>query len=116
MSYTGTVENISTSNTTAAEVTIPSGSSNFTITVYAVDSAEAFASATSGTAALTVKAAGSTQYETVFQSDGTTAVSIDLTATSPSSITIENSAARFFKATPTSLAAANKIRLAVTHD
>lgn len=118
MAYDGVKVEITANTTAAAEVEVPQGSSNFTITIYAVTAAEAFASATAGTAALTMKAAGSNVYETVYQSDGTTAVSIDLTATSPASVTLTNTAAKYFKATPSSLAggSAAGIRLAVASE
>ena len=118
MAYDGVQVEITSAATTPAEVEVPQGAANFTITIYPVTSAEVFTSATAGTAALTMKAAGSNVYETVYQSDGTTAVSIDLTATSPASVTLTNTAARYFKATPSALAggSAAGIRLAVASE
>lgn len=118
MSYDGVKVEITAAATTPAEVEVPAGSSNFTISIYAVTSVEAFTSATAGTAALTMKAAGSNVYETVYASDGTTAVSIDLTATSPASVTVTDTAAVSFLATPSSLAggSAAGIHLGVASD
>lgn len=114
MSYAGTVTDIAADNTSAAEVKIPPGASRYTIAVYAVDANDNYEAVAAGTADLEIKVSGSSQYEPVYQSDGTTAVTFAVTA-APESVKLEGTSAAYFRTSPTSLTAAKKLRLAVSY-
>lgn len=102
----------SSSESTAATIAIPGdgATGEHTLTVYAVEDAVAdgttipptFHQAAAGTATVKVKPIGSSAFETLYQDDGTTAVSIDFTAAAPASVQFKGSYAGI-QVTPSSL-------------
>lgn len=113
---TGTVSSIAADNTSTATVNFKGVPTEFTVTVYPVtDGTTTFAAASTGTANLECLPAGSSQWETVYQSDGTTAVSFAVTASSPSSITIAGTALKGLRTSPTSLDSGKSLRIGVAY-
>ena len=98
---------------TDAVVVHAAGGDDYSITCYAtLDGSDASVNASAGTATLTVKLLGSDKFEPVYQSDGVTPESFDLT--DPESRAVSVVAAYEFKVTPASLDAGKRLRLAVS--
>lgn len=87
---------------------------DFLVTVQAITAAGARVAAATGTATVEVITACGTEWEPLYEADGTTPVSFDLTAAART-LTVTDSPCREIRATPASLtgAAVVGIRLAV---
>lgn len=87
---------------------------DFLVTVQAVTAAGEYVAATTGTATVEVITACGTEWEPLYEADGTTPVSFDLTAAART-LTVTDSPCREIRATPASLTGATVvgIRLAV---
>lgn len=114
-------QNTGADNTTAAEVTGLKGSStNFSITVECVDANGAASTPAAGTVALTVQVSGALGYETAYDSDGTTAISIDLTSAGANGAPVTKKLVGYpidaVKATPSSLSAGSLVKLTVNYE
>lgn len=118
MSKSGIQVGIAADNTSAVTVTVPSGARHFTVSVFAVDSTGAYEAVAGGSADLQARVPGGTQdqtqFETVYQDDGTTAETFDVTA-APESKTIFNTAVTQFRSTPTALTADKRLMMVVNY-
>lgn len=88
----------------------------FTVTVWSVDSNGDLNSPAAGTAAVQIQIAGAPGYETAYDSDGTTAISIDLTAGAPVTKKITGFPVTAVQAVPSSLSAGSRVSILVRYD
>lgn len=115
MSTAKTLTEIAEDNTSAVTVRVPTTARDFSVTVVAVDSNGDFEEVAAGSADLQIKVAGTTQYETVYLSDGTTAVSYDVTGAQVTRVIDGKVAASEFKSTPTGLTADKRLKMIVNY-
>ena len=115
MGWVGSNRATAADNTSAATVEVPKGQEKYAVSIYAVDDNGDISTPGAGTVALTAQMRGAPSAETVYGSDGTTAVSVDLTATNPKTVSVQGFNVDSFIATPSSLSANHRVVMVVEH-